>query len=47
VSAKTDAVNPPAAIASTIDSFVIKCDALMSGMVWVERSNVNYEMDRA
>src|ERR1035441_7824533 len=45
VSANACAINPPPAIASTIDSFVIKCDALMAGMVCVERSDFNYEMD--
>src|ERR1035441_1447063 len=47
VSANACAVTPPAAIASAIDSFIIKCDALMAATVCVERSDFNYEMDYA
>src|ERR1039458_8085986 len=47
VSASTDSVNPPPAITSTIDSSIIKCDALMPDIVCVEWLNFNYEMDGA
>src|ERR1035437_7912045 len=47
VSASTDSVNPPPAITSTVDSYIIKCDAVMPDIVCGECLNLNYKRDGA